>query len=358
METLNIEQRHAQMVRQLVKDPAQLLKEMDAQKMAAIHAALGIAGEAGELACLDNLKDHLLEEGGDMLFYCRDLRHAVGCTDYAYARQAGPDLLWPRVGDVVDLVKKWVIYGGDLGAVRIQDIGLALDQIESLVEDMLTANGYTREQALECNLQKLLVGPRARYAGGYSDAAAAARADKQFAEERPLSEEPYEVKLHPITTPEFTCRAGVGGLTAVDLTRLLADIRRLNTADEQLGRLAEAGQQHTTQALNVLPEGVTARVIATDGQITIGPKGATIDRNELLKLYGECQISRGVAYAGLGIADDPAASRSPDEWRPTDPWQDHPQHDRSDWMMDAAKGDTCLGYIDWVNHRIEADEAQ
>ncbi len=78
-----IEQRHVQMVKTLVKNPAEILKGLDPVKVDLLHALLGISGEAGEL--LDAVKGHVIygkpldvenfkEELGDIEFYLEQFR--------------------------------------------------------------------------------------------------------------------------------------------------------------------------------------------------------------------------------------------------------------------------------------------
>jgi hypothetical protein len=36
-------------------------------------------------------------------------------------------------------------------------------------------------------------------------------------------------------------------------------------------------------------------------------------------------------------------------------WNDVPEYPRSDWRYQVGNGDTNLGYWDWVEHQLEAD---
>jgi len=78
-----IEQQHKQMVKSLVKNPAEILAALDPVKVDLLHAMLGIASEAGEL--LDAVKAHVIynkpldrvnvkEELGDLEFYLEQFR--------------------------------------------------------------------------------------------------------------------------------------------------------------------------------------------------------------------------------------------------------------------------------------------
>ena len=36
-------------------------------------------------------------------------------------------------------------------------------------------------------------------------------------------------------------------------------------------------------------------------------------------------------------------------------WNNHPDHDREDWQLEAECGDTCVGYWSWVMSMVERD---
>jgi NTP pyrophosphatase (non-canonical NTP hydrolase) len=78
-----LEEAHTELVKALVKPPAAIIAELTEQKADLLHAAVGIAGEAGEL--LDAIKKHVIydkpldmlnviEELGDLEFYMKQLR--------------------------------------------------------------------------------------------------------------------------------------------------------------------------------------------------------------------------------------------------------------------------------------------
>lgn len=82
----SVEIMHADMVQELVKKPEQILSELTPNKVNMIHAAIGVAGEAGEL--LDAIKKiviynknvnydaytNIVEELGDIEFYMEQIR--------------------------------------------------------------------------------------------------------------------------------------------------------------------------------------------------------------------------------------------------------------------------------------------
>lgn len=80
---------HAEMVAALAKPGADIVATLDADKAHALHMAVGIAGESGEL--LDAIKKHVVynkpldranvvEELGDLEFYMEGLRQGLGIT--------------------------------------------------------------------------------------------------------------------------------------------------------------------------------------------------------------------------------------------------------------------------------------
>jgi NTP pyrophosphatase (non-canonical NTP hydrolase) len=111
---------YAHMVATLKKDDAQILGELSPGDCDLLHMAIGVSGEAGEL---------------------------------------------------LDCIKKVVIYRRPLDrANAIEELG----DIEFFLEGLRQRLGITRDETIEANKAKLGL----RYAQGYSNAAAQARADK------------------------------------------------------------------------------------------------------------------------------------------------------------------------------------
>jgi hypothetical protein len=174
---MDIEKQHSDMVKNLVNPGASILAHLTPFSVHLIHAALGIAGEVGEI--LDATDDaNALEESGDLLFYCRELRER--CALPAYTRTFDVETGLPTyAGEVVDVVKRLTMYNMRMTDAFGMRLLSALDGIESWVEHMLHKMGKTREDSLRHNIHKLLTGPNARFAtGSYSDAQAHGRADK------------------------------------------------------------------------------------------------------------------------------------------------------------------------------------
>lgn len=163
------------MVRELVKSPQKLHEESTPDKWALLHPAIGIAGEVAEIMHATD-RDNLIEEAGDLLFYIGDMRDAAGIGEFTEFDTSEPMDLW--AGRLLDAVKKVVIYGQPFDDDKQNKIANAVDAIENHLLVMLDEAGSSWEEAIDHNLRKLKTGPNARYAGGYSDEAAAARADK------------------------------------------------------------------------------------------------------------------------------------------------------------------------------------
>lgn len=171
----NVENRHDLMVLALMKQPTQLHEESAPEKWALIHASIGIAGELCEL---DSAEDrlHVLEEAGDTLFYCRDLRRRLQLPEFSITSHSRT--VTNMVSALLDHTKRLTIYNYQMDGDRLSRLVMLLNDIESEVLRILRERGFTREQALEANIAKLLTGPNARYKEGYSDLAAQVRADK------------------------------------------------------------------------------------------------------------------------------------------------------------------------------------
>lgn len=112
---------YAEFVQALVKPGEAIVASLTPEKADATHAVLGVAGEAGEL---------------------------------------------------VDVVKRWTIYGKDLDReVAVEEFG----DLEFYMEQLRQRLGITREETIEANIRKL---SKRYHAGRYTDAQAQARADK------------------------------------------------------------------------------------------------------------------------------------------------------------------------------------
>jgi len=116
---------HSLMVADLKKSGKAILDSLTPDKCDVLHMAIGVAGEAGEL---------------------------------------------------LDAIKKFVVYNKPIDRENVIE---ELGDLEFYMEGLRQNLGITREQCLQHNLNKLMLGKQARYAKGvYSDEAAQARTDK------------------------------------------------------------------------------------------------------------------------------------------------------------------------------------
>lgn len=167
---------HADMVRRLTKPGGTILETMTAERMNLLHMAVGVSGEAAELLSASDVDyENMLEELGDLEYYIEGLRQAVGVEYVNTGLMVHPKGRVPlarAAGEVLDQVKKHVIYNKPLDMVAFNAALYALEQ------GMVAARNFaraTRDQCLAANIAKLAV----RYEGlVYSDQAAQNRADK------------------------------------------------------------------------------------------------------------------------------------------------------------------------------------
>lgn len=180
------------MVRNLLKPEATLQEHSADWKWGLNHAVVGLAGELLELYDPEDT-ENMLEETGDVLFYNKALRFSIldllpydsGGPFLNQSLQVSDSVDWVSApnyiqlaGFLLDMYKKVVIFDQKLSGFR-ERFNAVANTVDWMVEIRLrTVAGMTREDALNHNLEKLLTGPKARYAQGYSDQAAALRVDK------------------------------------------------------------------------------------------------------------------------------------------------------------------------------------
>lgn len=184
---------HAEMVAKLYKKGDIQKQEMTAWDLEINHATIGIVGELGELFggieysfAMNQSIDlaNVLEELGDLEFFLENFRALMGwdrekdvlqCETICHqptgpVRQAAHMLVYAT--DLMDHVKKAIIYRKPLNREAML---ACMSKIEYILEVFYPNFNYTREQALEANMDKLAQ----RYSGfEYSDQKAQERADK------------------------------------------------------------------------------------------------------------------------------------------------------------------------------------
>lgn len=175
-------QNYSEMVADLFK------KDLGGESAARMHAAIGVAGEAGELLMAHTTDDleNFIEEAGDSLFYVQALMNTNNWTleeltpssvelfpDYQEAAIAG--VIYESC-NMLDIAKKSWVYNKEFDAGKMKEhlikylayLEISLDGYQLTIQDCFNHNQY-----------KLVTGPKARYPSGkYTDSAAIARADK------------------------------------------------------------------------------------------------------------------------------------------------------------------------------------
>jgi hypothetical protein len=172
---------------------ANLFKKMPGHGAPMMHAAIGIAGESGELREVTDRKN-FFEEAGDTEFYIEAAWQSITQGDRltytaAFVQNILPTVQTVTLGDVLDDIhvischildaakKVWVHEDGN----RDHIIAPRLCQLEYRMRKAYELMGINRQDVLDANQDKLL-GTKdqpGRYESGtYSDAQALARADK------------------------------------------------------------------------------------------------------------------------------------------------------------------------------------
>lgn len=162
-----------------------------------LHAAIGMAGESGELHAATDRKN-VLEELGDLTFYAVAARLYLapcmlkmitpplsGWDDYPpvpVPLSVAMDRLHVATSEFLDQSKKLWIYNRDIwGKNTADNLCDSLAEIESCIVCIERHYGFTKADTHLANKIKLLGTPeqKGRYASGeYSDEQALARADK------------------------------------------------------------------------------------------------------------------------------------------------------------------------------------
>lgn len=171
-----------ELVKELAKPGEDIVAAMTPHKAHMLHMAVGLMDEASELLGATS-RTNVLEELGDAGFYFEgtlqglpsELPNAtIGKVDgnAHYAMNA----LVVAAGEVLGDIKRYAIQNKELNLVKLtQDLCVVRTHLDTIAN----AYGFTDDEIHTANYLKLKGGAKARYADGYSDAAAAARVDKQ-----------------------------------------------------------------------------------------------------------------------------------------------------------------------------------
>lgn len=128
--------KHEQMVAGLVKPGEMILAQLTLEDCHLWHMATGLMGESVELqqAIIKNDLDNFIEEGGDSCFYQTALYQIRGIAYHEEADKTPESTLadlteidnYLRIcGDILDLVKKKVIYRKLIDEIRIDELLIA-----------------------------------------------------------------------------------------------------------------------------------------------------------------------------------------------------------------------------------------
>lgn len=185
----------------LAKNPDALLDELNPDSVHLWHMATGVAGEVIEFmealrGYISVAKDarneeewksmrvtrraHLIEEMGDIFFYCEGIRAALGLRNPTHEAglvdETGLGIL-TSAGELLDSAKKHAVYSKPLSDEQLDAIQRHLDIIHTaLIETIGSLYNATYEEVMEALDTKL---NKKRYPNGYTNEAAQARADKK-----------------------------------------------------------------------------------------------------------------------------------------------------------------------------------
>lgn len=174
-----LQKQFSAMVAGLVKPGADIIAALTPEKAHLWHMATGLVGEVAELCEAFDKGDrsNFLEEAGDGLFYAEGTLQVIGTTVHMIESGADENCVFSDAivaagGEVLDAIKRHVIYGKQLDVIRVKD---NMAKFVRALDWELDCFEYTRGDALAHNFDKL----GKRYQGHkYTDAQAVARADK------------------------------------------------------------------------------------------------------------------------------------------------------------------------------------
>jgi len=180
-------------VAQLSKPGREILDSLDPDKAHLAHAVFGLTGELGELVIADiNYDtDNVLEEVGDLFFYCRMIRnclsiepHPTGASIQSITTElfgstdkqgTFMEVLVAQSHNIVDALKRFIFYARPLTPNHIKQLNRDLTTFELILGALLESHGHTIKSCVASNMDKLLERfPKA----AYSNKDALSRKDK------------------------------------------------------------------------------------------------------------------------------------------------------------------------------------
>lgn len=161
-----------------------LFKQMPGPYGTIMHAAIGIAGETGEIADSVSYSD-TIKECGDLEFYIEAMWQAIGVEsrprfleEDAFSFVDYTPILHVLGSQILDLAKKSWVYEKEFDTVKMMTY---LEEIGVVLCAFYRAIGTDLDMVQQTNMEKLAL----RYqAGTYSNEAAVAQVDKAITGEK------------------------------------------------------------------------------------------------------------------------------------------------------------------------------
>lgn len=129
-----------------------------------INGVLGLCGETAEYARERRFIEKRIEEAGDIMWYVAEIAAGMGKTiaDAASIDDSGEwnGGMFNDAGDIADTIKKHVFQGHD---IDVHAILCGLNRIMTMIADRIPDFGYTIDDVLRVNVEKLLK----RYPNGF-----------------------------------------------------------------------------------------------------------------------------------------------------------------------------------------------
>lgn len=163
------------------KTGTDILNDMNAKglenALSRLHAVIGIVGELGELAEAKD-EENFIEELGDLYFYLHALKQHIGSGPIPVVAISDDNKILERALlnaiELLDLSKKEVVYAKELSEAQIAKFLELVAKIEHYVTNATDGMDMQMVEIEVHNMSKL----EKRYPAGYSNEAAALRADK------------------------------------------------------------------------------------------------------------------------------------------------------------------------------------
>lgn len=189
---MTIETQHLDMVQRLTKDPVQILKELDWERVHCWHMITGMTTEVIELireyyefatpaGPHEFDMENFIKELGDYEFYLAGLLNWCGwenvpCTSpFQAVCVSVPGVtteLLLATGEFLDQVKAHVIYNKGIDEAKFR---ASVGKIQVALQQLRCWTGFSREEVLKVNMEKL---SKRQPTGTYVDEHAIARKDE------------------------------------------------------------------------------------------------------------------------------------------------------------------------------------